>query len=270
MACMTMNVTEKLKSLCLYKNTWYFYNPLYQIIKINFINFQKSILMFCDFTTSTSHQILTYHLERSARTAQWYAAMFTELCVSSPEGLASECGEVPLEGPVKREAASPVAQLRVELCSRDLWRKFHALGTEMIITKAGRWVSLHKITPRDSPNVTLHSLCPSTHAWRNIYNETEACLLKHFQQTSKIKCNILIFLLEKIMRVTLTGLWYIMHPPVEIILDFLHHHCSKFHTRGFRKDFTKSILLNTCMGTRVISVLKWWFYVLFYYTPLID
>ncbi|KAF4519800.1 hypothetical protein B566_EDAN006814 [Ephemera danica] len=28
--------------------------------------------------------------------------------------------------------------LRVELCSRDLWRKFHALGTEMIITKAGR------------------------------------------------------------------------------------------------------------------------------------
>jgi hypothetical protein len=28
--------------------------------------------------------------------------------------------------------------LKVELCSRDLWRKFHALGTEMIITKAGR------------------------------------------------------------------------------------------------------------------------------------
>jgi hypothetical protein len=28
--------------------------------------------------------------------------------------------------------------LKVELCSRDLWRKFHSLGTEMIITKAGR------------------------------------------------------------------------------------------------------------------------------------
>ncbi|KAJ9591740.1 hypothetical protein L9F63_001676, partial [Diploptera punctata] len=27
--------------------------------------------------------------------------------------------------------------LKVELCSRDLWRKFHSLGTEMIITKAG-------------------------------------------------------------------------------------------------------------------------------------
>ncbi|XP_047098718.1 T-box transcription factor TBX18-like [Schistocerca piceifrons] len=30
------------------------------------------------------------------------------------------------------------SELRVELCSRDLWRRFHALGTEMIITKAGR------------------------------------------------------------------------------------------------------------------------------------
>jgi len=29
--------------------------------------------------------------------------------------------------------------LKVELCSRELWRKFHALGTEMIITKAGRY-----------------------------------------------------------------------------------------------------------------------------------
>nr|CAD7445403.1 unnamed protein product [Timema bartmani] len=36
---------------------------------------------------------------------------------------------------------SPLAKLKhklnVELCSRDLWKKFHALGTEMIITKAG-------------------------------------------------------------------------------------------------------------------------------------
>jgi len=30
--------------------------------------------------------------------------------------------------------------LKVELCSKELWRKFHALGTEMIITKAGRYV----------------------------------------------------------------------------------------------------------------------------------
>jgi hypothetical protein len=29
--------------------------------------------------------------------------------------------------------------LKVDLCSRELWRKFHALGTEMIITKAGRY-----------------------------------------------------------------------------------------------------------------------------------
>lgn len=30
------------------------------------------------------------------------------------------------------------ADVKVELCSKDLWRKFHSLGTEMIITKAGR------------------------------------------------------------------------------------------------------------------------------------
>ncbi|XP_068085213.1 T-box transcription factor TBX15 [Anabrus simplex] len=29
------------------------------------------------------------------------------------------------------------SNLKVELCSRELWRKFHSLGTEMIITKAG-------------------------------------------------------------------------------------------------------------------------------------
>ncbi|XP_046390484.1 T-box transcription factor TBX20-like [Ischnura elegans] len=28
--------------------------------------------------------------------------------------------------------------VRVDLCSKELWRKFHSLGTEMIITKAGR------------------------------------------------------------------------------------------------------------------------------------
>ncbi|XP_049839317.1 T-box transcription factor TBX15-like [Schistocerca gregaria] len=57
----------------------------------------------------------------------------------------------PLPQPQQPAVAGPQAQtpqqgtrqqrrseLRVELCSRDLWRRFHALGTEMIITKAGR------------------------------------------------------------------------------------------------------------------------------------
>jgi T-box len=38
---------------------------------------------------------------------------------------------------LRQNDAAP-AEVRVELCSKDLWRKFHSLGTEMIITKAGR------------------------------------------------------------------------------------------------------------------------------------
>lgn len=30
--------------------------------------------------------------------------------------------------------------IKVTLENRDLWGKFHSLGTEMIITKTGRWV----------------------------------------------------------------------------------------------------------------------------------
>ena len=32
----------------------------------------------------------------------------------------------------------PDKNIKVTLDNRDLWRKFHSLGTEMIITKSGR------------------------------------------------------------------------------------------------------------------------------------
>jgi len=34
----------------------------------------------------------------------------------------------------------PDKNIKVTLDNRDLWRKFHTLGTEMIITKSGRFV----------------------------------------------------------------------------------------------------------------------------------
>ena len=34
----------------------------------------------------------------------------------------------------------PDKNIKVTLDNRDLWRKFHTLGTEMIITKSGRYV----------------------------------------------------------------------------------------------------------------------------------
>jgi hypothetical protein len=41
--------------------------------------------------------------------------------------------------PEMRQRLRLKQNLKVELCSRELWRKFHALGTEMIVTKAGRY-----------------------------------------------------------------------------------------------------------------------------------
>ncbi len=33
------------------------------------------------------------------------------------------------------------SKFRAELVGREVWQEFHALGTEMIITKAGRYIS---------------------------------------------------------------------------------------------------------------------------------
>lgn len=39
------------------------------------------------------------------------------------------------------DAASDLKNIKVELEGRDLWERFNELGTEMIITKAGRYVA---------------------------------------------------------------------------------------------------------------------------------
>jgi len=38
----------------------------------------------------------------------------------------------------------PDKNIKVTLDNRDLWRKFHSLGTEMIITKSGRSLALQQ------------------------------------------------------------------------------------------------------------------------------
>lgn len=45
-----------------------------------------------------------------------------------------------VEPPESEAADDP----KVELESRDLWERFHNFGTEMVITKSGRWVELSK------------------------------------------------------------------------------------------------------------------------------
>ncbi|KAL7863817.1 hypothetical protein SRHO_G00128010 [Serrasalmus rhombeus] len=41
-------------------------------------------------------------------------------------------------GTTTEEPCDPEPQVRVDLQGSDLWRRFHEIGTEMIITKAGR------------------------------------------------------------------------------------------------------------------------------------
>jgi len=62
----------------------------------------------------------------------------------------------------KMEAAAGDVACRLE--PRDLWDKFHALGTEMIITKSGRSVARRPLYRPWSTMVGDHALCGSGHA----------------------------------------------------------------------------------------------------------
>ena len=49
----------------------------------------------------------------------------------------------PEELPASFEPSHPaLTKLKCTLETKDLWAKFHELGTEMIITKSGRWVKI--------------------------------------------------------------------------------------------------------------------------------
>ncbi len=37
------------------------------------------------------------------------------------------------------------SKIKITMENRELWQKFHSLGTEMIITKSGRWVHVYLI-----------------------------------------------------------------------------------------------------------------------------
>jgi len=64
------------------------------------------------------------------------------LCLSLDGGASNEAKiddqEFEMQPEFCQQPQMDLPDIRVELCSKDLWRKFHTLGTEMIITKAGR------------------------------------------------------------------------------------------------------------------------------------
>nr|XP_023678173.1 T-box transcription factor TBX15-like [Paramormyrops kingsleyae] len=61
-------------------------------------------------------------------------------CEGLADGMSCSFGSPSDLGPAARDASPPssMEEVQVELQCADLWKRFHDIGTEMIITKAGR------------------------------------------------------------------------------------------------------------------------------------
>jgi len=57
---------------------------------------------------------------------------------SADNKLQSTVNDAPLLPAVTSAAGAPLSGVQCQLDNKELWDKFHALGTEMIITKSGR------------------------------------------------------------------------------------------------------------------------------------
>ena len=60
---------------------------------------------------------------------------------SSPPPVQSSCSQAPASRPL----CNGLINARVDLEMKSLWEEFHSLGTEMIVTKAGRYFSKHAL-----------------------------------------------------------------------------------------------------------------------------
>ena len=60
---------------------------------------------------------------------------------SSPPPVQSSCSQAP----ASRALCNGLINARVDLEMKSLWEEFHSLGTEMIVTKAGRYFSKHAL-----------------------------------------------------------------------------------------------------------------------------
>ncbi|XP_059473469.1 T-box transcription factor TBX18-like isoform X2 [Neocloeon triangulifer] len=73
----------------------------------------------------------------------------------------------------------PALEIKADLCSKDLWRKFHSLGTEMIITKAGRRmfptvkVRVQNLDPETSYIIFMDILPVDDKRYRYVYHSSQ-------------------------------------------------------------------------------------------------
>ncbi|CAC5393225.1 TBX15 [Mytilus coruscus] len=68
--------------------------------------------------------------------------------------------------------------ISIELCQSDLWHSFHALGTEMIITKSGRRMfpavrcKVHGLDPKSKYRVYIDFVQLDRHKYRYVYHRS--------------------------------------------------------------------------------------------------
>lgn len=71
------------------------------------------------------------------------------------------------------------SKISMELCQTDLWHSFHALGTEMIITKSGRRMfpaircKFHGLEPKAKYRVYLDFIQLDKHKYRYVYHSSK-------------------------------------------------------------------------------------------------
>ncbi|XP_052087918.1 T-box transcription factor TBX18-like [Mytilus californianus] len=69
--------------------------------------------------------------------------------------------------------------ISIELCQSDLWHSFHALGTEMIITKSGRRMfpavrcKVHGLDPKSKYRVYIDFVQLDRHKYRYVYHSSK-------------------------------------------------------------------------------------------------
>ncbi|XP_017579016.1 T-box transcription factor TBX22 [Pygocentrus nattereri] len=82
-------------------------------------------------------------------------------------------------GTTTEEPCDPEPQVRVDLQGSDLWRRFHEIGTEMIITKAGRRmfpsirVKVRNLDPTEQYHIAMDIMPVDSKRYRYVYHSSQ-------------------------------------------------------------------------------------------------
>ncbi|XP_048882880.1 T-box transcription factor TBX15-like [Brienomyrus brachyistius] len=102
-------------------------------------------------------------------------------CEGLADGMSCSFGSPSDLGPAARDASPPssMEEVQVELQCADLWKRFHDIGTEMIITKAGRRmfpamrVKISGLDPRQQYYVAMDIVPVDNKRYRYVYHSSK-------------------------------------------------------------------------------------------------